>query len=161
MHPPCFLCISIEQTSIILHIMFSRLSVHSARVFTHSHRSSSLKSLSKRFGIVPFTPKLHRCLSTDTPQENKPANAIPNLIYYGLYSTFCYTGVYIGTLATVYMAVTNGMVCPSSFDIDQVESAAKVWYSHMKYFVIIYVLMFITTLAILLTVAPRVSGTHH
>jgi hypothetical protein len=48
------------------------------------------------------------------------------MIYYGLYSTVCYTGVYVGTLATLYMALFNGVLSAETFDIDQIESVAKV-----------------------------------
>jgi hypothetical protein len=72
---------------------------------------------------------LRRCLSSKAPEEEKIVTAVnddtPNMIFYGLYSTVCYSAVYVGTLSMCYMALTNGVISAETFDIDQIESAAK------------------------------------
>lgn len=71
---------------------------------------------------------LSRLVSSIAPEEKKvvETDENPNILYCGLYSTLCYAGVYVGTLATVYIALSHGVISTETFDIDQVESAAKV-----------------------------------
>ena len=65
-----------------------------------------------------------RYLSTDSPIDDRK-DSTPSIVYYGLYSMLCYTGVYVGTFATIYMGLSSGFISAETFDIDQIESAAK------------------------------------
>lgn len=109
--------------------MFSRtLSV--ASVVRRHCRSLSIKP---SFTQLPSSsaPILCRHLSLKSPSEKEvPASEerddTPNIIYYGLYTTLCYSGVYVGTLSAIYVALSSGVLSAETFDIDQMESVAKV-----------------------------------
>ena len=69
----------------------------------------------------------------DNNQNNEVKEVTPNLIFYSLYSTLCYCGVYVGTFSSIYMALTKGIITAESFDVDQLESAARVILWHYYY----------------------------
>lgn len=109
--------------------------VRPSRAFRHSCQAFSNKKVkSQKLPAFVASRSLRRCLSSaKAPKEEEEIktaarsdDTTPNIIYYGLYATFCYSGVYVGTLATLYMGLSNGMVSAETFDIDQIESVAKV-----------------------------------
>jgi hypothetical protein len=108
-----------------------------ARALKLTSRSCSLHTVSTSLTRNVKTPGnlLHRCMSSKIPEEKKEVvgndnEDFPNMIYYFLYSTAVYGAVYGSSIATLYMALSSGVITADYFDIDQVESAAKVTYPY-------------------------------
>jgi hypothetical protein len=112
-------------------------------MFRHICQSLPLKATPRRMpsGTAAWRRNLCSKLSEENREKDNTPDNTPNLIYYGLYSTLCYSGVYVGTLATLYMAVSHGYISADTFDIDQLESASKV---HVYLSVWLYECIFVT-----------------